>query len=211
MSFSVPAALIWTWIVVVISFLGAKLLYLAEGWQTLSTDGITFDGVSFFGAVFVLPVVLYGLCRRMRLPYAAFMDWVSPSLMCMLAVLRIGCWLSGCCGGITYQTGAYTTAVVPVQLMECVLNLMMAVILLVIEANEREPGFLYPSILLGYGAYRFLLEFVRDTPKNLLHLSNGQWLAVLSVILGLVFLRRLARRGKQNRRQAPVKRKRAFT
>ena len=36
--------------------------------------------------------------------------------------------------------------------------------------------------------YRFVIEFLRDTPKDWLKLSHGQWFSIIAVIAGIVWL-----------------------
>ena len=36
-----------------------------------------------------------------------------------------------------------------------------------------------------------MLEFFRDTPKDWLYLSHGQWFSIVSAIAGVYFLRRI--------------------
>lgn len=191
MEFSRLRAVLFTVLICFLSLAGAKILFALENWQQFLDNGITLDGVSFFGAVFFLPSAMYFICRWRKVPYGAFMDYCAPSLMTMLAVLRIGCWLNGCCGGITIQTGAYAGTVVPVQIMECIGDLAILGVLLLVEWHYSGKGMLYPCILFLYGGLRFVLEFFRDTPKDWLYLSHGQWFSIVSAIAGVYFLRRI--------------------
>ena len=182
--FPVWRAVLYTLLCALFSLVGAKLLYAAENWKQFLDNGITLDGVSFFGSVFFLPLAMYLICRWRKIPYGAFMDYCAPSLMAMLAILRLACWLNGCCGGITYKTGEYTTAVVPTQIIECIGDLTILGVLLLVEWHYSGRGLLYPYILVLYGCLRFVVEFFRDTPKDWLYLSHGQWFSMISVAAG---------------------------
>lgn len=174
-------AVLYTLLVTLFSFLGAKLLYTLENLSTVMLYGIKFDGVSLFGAIFTLPLLLFPICKLIKLPYGKFMDYISPSLMLILATLRIGCYISGCCGGVNGF---------PVQIVEAVFDLCIMAFLLIIEKSSPEgaKGKLYPYIMALYGVLRFILEFVRDNEKNILYMSNGQIFSLLSVAIGVVLL-----------------------
>ena len=207
-------AVLYTLFLALFSLAGAKLLYAMENWQKFLSNGVTLDGVSFFGAVFFLPLSMYLVCRWRRIPYGAFMDYCAPSLMAMLAVLRVACYLNGCCGGITYHVTEYTTAVVPTQMIECVGDLTILGILLLVEWHYEGEGLLYPCILVLYGCLRFVLEFFRDTPKDWLHLSHGQWFSLVSIAVGGYFLHRLMKKllekaALQKRKKGNQKKKRS--
>ena len=45
---------------------------------------------------------------------------------------------------------------------------------------------MFPVFLIGYSIVRFILEFARKTPKNLLLLSNGQLFSLIGILLGVV-------------------------
>ena len=191
MGFSRVRAVLSTMLICFLSLAGAKLLFALENWRQFLDNGITLDGVSFFGAVFFLPSAMYLICKWRKIPYGDFMDYCAPSLMTMLAVLRIGCRLNGCCGGITIQEGAYAGTLIPVQIMECMGDLVILGVLFLVEWHDSGKGMLYPCILLLYGVMRFVLEFFRDTPKDWLYLSHGQWFSIVSAIAGVCFLRRI--------------------
>ena len=56
--------------------------------------------------------------------------------------------------------------------------------------ERKAEGKLYAVFLAGYGILRFFVEFLRDTPKGLLGLGDGQWLAILAVLICLFVFRK---------------------
>lgn len=205
--FSVGRAVLYTMLLALFSLAGAKLLYAVENWKQFLSNGVTLNGVSFFGSVFLLPVVMYLVCKWRKIPYGAFMDYCSPSLMAMLSILRVGCYLNGCCGGITVPVGEYSTMTVPTQMLECIGDLTILGVLLMVEWHYSGRGLLYPYILVLYGAMRFIVEFFRDTPKDWLYLSHGQWFAMASTVIGSWYLYGLMKKiSEENPRQTSGKR-----
>jgi prolipoprotein diacylglyceryltransferase len=75
--------------------------------------------------------------------------------------------------------------------MECVGDFMILCVLFLVEWHYSGKGLLYPYIMIFYGCLRFVLEFFRDTPKDWLYFSHGQWFSVVSVIAGACFLNRI--------------------
>lgn len=206
MSFSCPQAIIHTLLMILFSLLGAKILYALENWKTFVENGITLNGVSFFGSCFCLPLGVYLICKKKKISFEAYLDYCTPSLIVMLAILRFACWCNGCCGGITYSTGAYTTAVVPTQIIECIGDLVILLVILIVEWHYSGKGVSYPYFLVLYGILRFFLEFVRDTPKDWLYLSHGQWFSLVSVAAGGYFLYRIMKEILKEGREKKKKR-----
>ena len=75
----------------------------------------------------------------------------------------------------------------PTQLLEGFGDIMILALLLFMEQKRRHQGVLYSVFLVLYGIMRFFIEFVRDTPKNMIGLSEGQWLALLGLSIGVVW------------------------
>ncbi|BDF71095.1 prolipoprotein diacylglyceryl transferase [Oscillospiraceae bacterium] len=177
----------------VFGVIGAKLLFIAENWRTVLQSGITPGGMSFFGTVFLLPAILALTAPLFRMRPLAFIDYCTPAVPLMLAVMRIGCFFTGCCGGVSI-TLAGATFPLPVQLFECALDFLILDVMLQIEKKHGPSGALYPLFMLLYGIVRFLLEFFRMTEKVLLRLSNGQYFSILCIVFGGLLLFRLKRK-----------------
>ena len=196
---------------ILVSLAGAKILYYLENISVLMTRGIRLNGVSFFGAVFLAPLGGLLATKITGEKWRDLMDFYTPSLVLMLAVLRVGCYVSGCCGGISVTLGGIYISVFPAQLTECAGDLLILAGLLLYEKYWDRTGRLYPFFMVYYGCLRFLLEFVRDTSKNLLGMSHGQWFSVIAVIIGGWLLHRFGKNDKKEeiyRKKKNKKRKR---
>ena len=178
--FSAGKAVVITALFVLYGYAGAKLLYMIETPRaSLSLTG----GMSFFGCVFFIPVAMFLTALVLRISYGGAMDFITPYVPLILAFLRVGCYFTGCCGGrpITAFGATFTP---PVQLMECGLDVLICVLLFLLERNGRLAGLRYAVFMVGYAVVRLLMEPLRDTPKDLLSLSRGQWLSILSLLIG---------------------------
>lgn len=167
--------ILFSLLLTVVGVTGAMLLYFLE-------TG-TFGGVSFYGSVFLIPLLmpLVGLLFRLR--PGQTMDLCGPCVAIMIGCMRFGCFLTGCCGGWTVCFGNYCFAW-PTQMMDSIGDFAILTVLLQMEGKPLQNGRLYPMFMMLYSAMRFFLEFLRDTPKNWLSMSNGQWFAVVAMAVG---------------------------
>jgi len=66
----------------------------------------------------------------------------------------------------------------------------MAILCILLNAERKESnrGNGYPLFLIGYGTMRFIIEFVRDTSKDWLGLSHGQWFSLAGIFIALMMM-----------------------
>lgn len=189
-SIGIPGAILFSLTTVILGLAGAKLLYIFENFKSTLENGISLGGVSFFGSVYLIPLLmpLFGLLFRMK-PTKS-LDCVAPCVAVMIGCIRIGCFFNGCCGGWTTH-GGFTW---PTQAMESVCDFMLLFLLLQMEKKEKFNGWLYPTLMTVYSIYRFLIEFLRDTPRTVVGLSNGHFFALAGMVVGGIWLLILAKK-----------------
>lgn len=177
-------ALIMAFFVVVLGCLGAKMLYMIQNpASSFSWRG----GMSLYGSVFLIPVGFVIISLMLRVRYAKCMDFIAVYGPLFFAVMRVGCYLNGCCGGIIIDFfGDYL--VPPVQLIECALDVAIMAFLLWRERNIKTFGFQYPIFMVSYSGIRFFIEFIRNTQKIYCFLSEGQWISIFTFVMGLCIL-----------------------
>jgi phosphatidylglycerol:prolipoprotein diacylglycerol transferase len=187
------------------AFLGAKLVYLgAEGWlhwhdanrwRTLLTGkSITGALLGGYGAVEV---------AKHFLGYkSATGDWFALIAPPGIILGRIGCVLHGCCQGRVCDESWYTVADAagsfrwPAAHVELVFNAIALLAILLLRWKKILPGQHFHIYLMGYGIFRFVHEFARDTPAVLGPISGYQIAALGLVALGLAGFERRRKRGK---------------
>lgn len=117
---------------------------------------------------------------------------------------RIGCFMAGCCHGrpsawgVRYgrqhaETGypyfVQGTRLVPIQLVEAVWLAVLGTGLIIAFLDDAPAGTIVAWYIVGYGAARFLLKFLRGDTHRIFAggLSEPQWTAVLlgSGVIGL--------------------------
>ena len=196
-------------------FAGAKLLYLIITLPQLlfQPDAPKFSlalfaflfsgGFVFYGGVFGGLLFLYFYTRKYRLPYMRTAEALIPSVPLIHAIGRVGCFFAGCCygmpisppWGVTFQIGSAApvgVSLLPVQLYESGLNLILFAALLLYGKKRPVPGRLLGCYLVGYACIRFVLEFVRfDAARGMFYgLSTSQWISLLLLPLGIYLLTR---------------------
>lgn len=186
-SLSVLQCFLFTVLLTLTGVAGAKLLFAIEnGFRA-------WDGVSFFGSVFLIPIVMPLIGFLFRLRPNQTLDVCGPCVAVMIACLRVNCFVAGCCGGWEVCIGSLCFAW-PTQIIDSFWDLLIMERMMVREKKVPSDGKLYPMFMVGYSLMRFFLEFLRDTPKDWLLLSHGQWFSLAALLVGGVWLLLLKRR-----------------
>lgn len=181
---------------------------------------------TLYGCILTLPLALV----LVKLPPLSFpisltrsLDLWTPPMLSVLAVVRVGCFLQGCCYGVPSKLlglrfaegsivhaaqvkegviapGEPMVAVIPAQGIEAVFLAALLAWSLVALRRGRERVFM--ASVVAYSVFRFAIEFVRADParNSLGPLSTSQWVAVAVAVVGLVAAR--AREGSDARRRA---------
>lgn len=174
---TVGQTVLFTLCVIVSGVFGTKVMFALE-------SGGRWSGFSFFGAVFIVPLLMMLLGRLVKLKPLQSLDACAPCGALMVGVMRIGCLIEGCCGGWLCTIGN-TTFRWPTQIMECIADICILVLLLRKEKKDPGSGQLYFLFMASYGIMRFCIEFLRESKSHtLFHLSHV-W-AIISIIIGVL-------------------------
>ena len=167
-----------------------------NGQQAHWTWAMTFYGGLFGGVItFLLLYKFYYL--KHNPPMLKEILKIAPGAITLgHAFGRIGCFLSGCCYGI--ETDAWygvlfpghTHKVIPTQLFEMAFLFALALVLGIL-AFKKITVHTFPIYTIGYGVFRFIIEFFRgDERGQLKGLSPSQYWCILLILGGfcLIFL-----------------------
>ncbi len=129
---------------------------------------------------------------------------IAPAVALGMAIGRIGCFLTGCCYGIetnlpigiNFGDGVYR---IPTQLIESVFCFILFLYLLYKQRNDKNllPGILFKQLVLYYFVFRFLIEFIRGTNKNILFLSVYQVICLIGIVFISIQIKRSREYGKK--------------
>jgi phosphatidylglycerol:prolipoprotein diacylglycerol transferase len=183
-------------------FVFARIYYLIENYAQIKAD---FWSVAFGGAGFVwyggliggfLGVVGWTLIRRYSLDIIA--NAMAPATAMGYAIGRIGCQLAGdgdygkvstLPWAMGYPNGTVPTPpgvrVQPTPIYEIIAMSFVVWILWRLATRYDKSGWwTFGWFLVLSGIERFLVEFVRRNPVWFWHLTQPQWVSVVSVLIG---------------------------
>ncbi len=161
-------------------------------------------GMSYHGALFGGIMGMFLLARARKIDFLKWADFIVPALPAGYFFGRIGNFLNGELFGrvTTSKIGMYFPASpgvlrYPSQILEaCLEGLLLFGILWQLRNQEKlKAGSLLALYLLGYGAVRFIGEFLRQPDPQLgfvfLNFTLGQLLSValISIGCGLLFFK----------------------
>jgi len=188
-------------ILVLAGILGSRLLYIiAYQWQELLTDPAAvlslkngLSGLVWYGAVLVdVPLFIWYL-RRKGYPLWNVLDMFAPFVALGYAIVRIGCFLNGCCyGKITGSSCGvvfpYVDSLVryPTQLFSSLINFVLFIILFWYYPRRRYNGEVFVFYFMGYSFYRFVVEFWRESQINFGPFTMGQIISIGIFLLALL-------------------------
>ena len=161
--------------------LGAKLMYFLE-------SGGSFSGESFYGALFLAPVLMTLVAKLSRVPVWKVLDLCAPAECIMLAIHKVRCAIAGCCRGRVLFKVEYTAVRFPSQIVETVTALILMLILIKMMRKGTHVGEIYPIYMLMYGVLRFVLNSFRVTAPIAGWLAYGHIWSVVSAAIGLAWL-----------------------
>jgi len=126
---------------------------------------------------------------------------------------RIGCTMAGCCYGVPYHgpfaikfTDPHSLApkgiyLFPSQPISSLANFLIFFILYFLYKRKKFDGQIFSLFLILYGTFRFLIEFLRATPKIFFGLSENQILSLIFIFVGIIiYFKRL----KESQKTKPI-------
>lgn len=155
-------------------------------------------GLSFHGGALGVIIALAIFAWRSGRPFLQVADFLVPAVPIGLAAGRIGNFINGELWGraasadlpwaMNFPTGGDVPRH-PSQLYQALLEgLLLFVLLWLYARRPRYRGQVAAAFLVGYGVFRFVVEFWREPDGYLgflsLGLSMGQWLSAPMVLVG---------------------------
>ncbi|MCE2571393.1 prolipoprotein diacylglyceryl transferase [Motilimonas eburnea] len=166
-------------------------LYLLKIWE---------GGMSFHGGLLGVIVAMLWFAKKTNRRFFAVADFIAPLIPVGLGAGRFGNFINGELWGRVTDgpwgmvfPGAGPDPRHPSQLYEFALEGVVLFIMLYFYSNKPRPlGAISGLFLLGYGTFRFTIEFAREPDAHLglltLGLSMGQLLSLPMMIAGLIFM-----------------------
>jgi phosphatidylglycerol:prolipoprotein diacylglycerol transferase len=163
-------------------------------------------GMSFHGGFLGVLAAVWYVARKHRLRWLELTDFVAPLIPLGLAAGRLGNFINGELYGriiaipgdvpwgmVFHSPGAGPLPRHPSQLYQFALEgVLLFALLWVYSRKPRPTGAVSGAFLLGYGTFRFAVEYFREPDDFLgylsLGLSMGQWLSLPMILAGIAML-----------------------
>jgi phosphatidylglycerol:prolipoprotein diacylglycerol transferase len=209
------------------AILGGRVGYmLIYGYEELLRDPLSIvrvweGGMSFHGGLSGVLVAMAVYARYIRQPFFVVMDFIAPWAPTGLFLGRIGNFINGELWGKPTSPDAPWSVIVdgvarhPSQLYEAFLEgIVLFAALWVYTAKPRPTMAASGIFLIGYGAFRILVEFVRlpdQDPGYIAFgwLTMGQLLSAPMVLAGVILVALAYRRREPAEPRARAARRKA--
>lgn len=171
-----------TLLLTVTGTIGTLLMYFVENKY--------FGGVSFFGAVFLVPIAFLFLARLVKMSYKDVMDFCAVGECTMLALMKLHCIMSGCClGRVLVEQPEGIVIRFPSRIMEMLVAIILFIIFYNWKKNGRRKGLLYPWYMVLYGCARFGLNISREVwVETDMWMPYGNIWSMVSIAIGCLWL-----------------------
>ena len=197
--------------------IGARVFFVIQFWEKdfagrpfSTVFRVDQGGIVFYGGFIAAFASLCIYSYRKKLSLRLILDLAAPAIAIAHAFGRIGCFMQGCCfgrcapenfpGAVRFPAGSmpfhrypgpdglHSLPLYPVQLYECVLNLLLSVLLVFLLRKNRKPGRIAAIYLIAYAAIRFTIEFFRgDHTDFFLKMTPSQNIALFVMLpLGIL-------------------------
>lgn len=198
---------------VIAGIVGSRLYYVAIAWEQerfweqpvrilFSWEG----GLVFQGAIAGAVLALLILMRRHRISFWTLGDIGAIGLALGHAIGRWACFFQGCCygeptdlpWGVTFPS--HLEPVHPTMIYESLANLVIFAILWRFDQHKPYLGSTFSLYLILYSTVRFLNEFLRGDPAEvILGLRLAQWASLFTIAAAAAIFFYLSRAGQRPR------------
>ena len=181
--------------------LGGRFGYVIfYGWQQLTSDPLYIfriieGGMSFHGGLIGVLVALWVYGRKINKDMITMMDFVAPIVPLGLGFGRIGNFINGELWGkptnVAWSFKVNGVSLHATQLYEAFLEGLVLFLILWIFTDKERPKMQSSAVfLIGYGVFRFFIEFYRVPDAHLNYLAfgwvtMGQILTAPMIIIGM--------------------------
>ncbi|MDQ3242178.1 MAG: prolipoprotein diacylglyceryl transferase [Gemmatimonadota bacterium] len=184
------------------SLAGARLLHVAAHWKVYRRDrariwDLSEGGMAQYGGLVLGVPLSVPLLSALELPFGAFWDIGSFTMLVGMIFTRFGCLLNGCCSGRPFtgwgslylpnHAGVWERRV-PTQLLEAGWATMLLVSSMVIWQRLPFQGALFLFVVGGYSCGRLILASLRDLRAHDRRFTIQHAISLLLIVLSLAAL-----------------------
>ncbi len=175
------AVLILSVLHIAIGVASVKAFAIVEAGFDLKKAG----NMSLFGSIAFLPIFYFVGAKLFKRSASDVFDCFTIPLAATLMCARVNCLVKGCCLGCMIPGSEMRW---PTREIELVFYTVFIAATIAPVFKGKTRGCAFPIFMISYGAFRFIVEFLREGTAIwwVFHISHI-W-AMLSVIIGVVVL-----------------------
>lgn len=151
-----------------------------------------------------LPLLAVFVAEILRIKWSKVCDAMAMYPLLASGINQLACLFPGCCRGYPCSWGIYNVKIqeycFPTPILETVLSLGIFAYL-VVKSHRKgyvSDGSLYPTMMVLYGAMRFVCELLRDNEKLILGISPVGIHALVLCLSGVAVLFIMKKRAARN-------------
>lgn len=196
----------------IFGFVGAKLLYCIVEFDKVIADPMEFisgSGFVVYGGIIAGVIAGIVYTRKYHMDFWKYFDIAMPCVLLAQGFGRIGCFLAGCCYGketdsiigVVFPASSLAPSgvkLIPTQLISSIGCFMIVGVLLYFLNKKHRDGTIGSLYLIFYSIGRFIIEFFRNDYRGSIGiLSTSQFIAILTLILGIILYMRMSIKEKR--------------
>ena len=192
-------------ILLVPALVGARLYFVFTRWDVYRREPRRIwrrseGGMAMYGVLILAVPLSFPLLSAMGLPFGAFWDAATFTMLLGMAFTRISCLLNGCCGGrpatgwlaldLPDDRGLWRRRY-PTQLLEMTFALLLFAAAFALRGRAAFSGAIFCSAVIAYGTGRFFLERLREDKtggRDRAAMQTTSIVLLVAAIVGLVFV-----------------------
>ena len=161
-------------------------------------SNIALHGIHYVRILGLFPIFFAVVAKLSKLNVNRALDILAPTTTIGNMISHLGCIFPGCCYGYPIENypeslhwmGIYSNALktytFPVQIIECLLYGLIAVIIIIWAHHKhyQTEGKAFPIYLILFGVFRFCMEFLRNNEKIAGPLSEFSFWCIGWIIMG---------------------------
>jgi prolipoprotein diacylglyceryltransferase len=162
------------------ALVGARVLFVLQHQELFRANSRRLwrrseGGSALYGGFLLSLVVSVPVLRLAELPFRAYWDGATLTMLVGLIFTRVGCLMHGCCAGkptdgrvgmwLPNEGGEWQRRF-PTQLVEAGWTLVLVALALAAHPSLPFDGALFGVLVAGYAAGRLILERTRETCAN---------------------------------------------
>jgi len=197
-----------TLILLVPALAGARLLFVLSNWDHYRGDlrriwRRSEGGAAMYGGFLLAFPISVPLLAVLRIPFGAFWDLASFTMLIGMIFARVGCLLNGCCCGLPTagRVGLYLpdlhgvwTRRIPTQILEGLWAFVVLAGAIALWQVVPFSGALFLYTVAAYATGRIVLESTRQEQDSLLQfrlhrMLSAAFVASSAVAFGIAWLR----------------------